>query len=124
MHHQAANAAYGRVANIVANPRELEAKALLKAAAKLQAVHDKGPESNAELLDALVFNRRLWTLFASGAAAENTEMPQGMRDEVAALAAFVLSRTIDIEIEPTRDAITSIIDINRNIAAGLLGSAA
>ena len=122
MHNQAANA-YARVARAVANPRELEARALLKASAMLQTIHDKGPETGPELLEALVFNRRLWTIFASGAADETNGMDPGLRAEVTSLAAFVLSRTIDSEVEPTREAIASIIGINRNIAAGLMGSA-
>ncbi len=37
---QSAAQAYGKVAKQIANPRELEADLLLKAASRLQAIHD------------------------------------------------------------------------------------
>ena len=46
---QNAAQAYGAVAKQIANPRELEADLLLKAAARLQAIHDAWDGKRAEL---------------------------------------------------------------------------
>src|SRR4029079_3898747 len=61
---RSASKAYGRVAQVVLDCRELEASLLLKAAAKLQGVlevWDQKPPS--ALADALLYNRRLWIVF-------------------------------------------------------------
>ena len=60
---QHAAKAYAKVATETLNPRELEASLLLKAAAQLQSVHDTWSDKNASLNDALMYNRRLWTVF-------------------------------------------------------------
>jgi flagellar biosynthesis regulator FlaF len=52
---------YKDTANIVANPREVEANLLHHFASRLQANHWE--EKASELMDALLYNRRLWTIF-------------------------------------------------------------
>ena len=51
------------VANDIAGPRELEANLLLQAAAKLQAVQNSWKEKPGATKEAVLFNRRLWTVF-------------------------------------------------------------
>ena len=59
--------AYARISQTTAAPREIEAQALLKAARQLQEVQAnwKGPDKN--LYNALMFNRRLWSIFMTAA---------------------------------------------------------
>lgn len=123
MHHQAAASAYSKVSTNVASPRELEAKALLKAAAKLQSVNEGEAADPAEMREAILFNRRLWTIFASSATAPENEIPQEIRDGIANLAVYVLTKTLEVEFNPSQESIRSIIEINKNIAAGLMGNA-
>ena len=65
---QRAAQVYGKVANQTANQRELEASLLLRAASRLQAVHDGWDRKQDELGDALLYNRRLWTIFMAAVA--------------------------------------------------------
>jgi hypothetical protein len=59
-----ANKAYARVAQVVMDPRDLEASLLLKAAAKLKAVLEAWDQKRpSALADALLYNRRLWIVF-------------------------------------------------------------
>ena len=51
---QSAAQAYGNVARQIASPRELEADLLLKAASRLQAVHDGWDASTGQLDEALL----------------------------------------------------------------------
>ena len=60
---QNAALAYSAVAKQIVNPRELEADLLLKAASRLQAVHDSWDRRRPELDDALLYNRKLWSIF-------------------------------------------------------------
>ena len=62
-----ATRAYDAIVNKTANPRELEADLLLNAAARLQAIRDGWANKNPELDAALLFNRKLWSVFVTSA---------------------------------------------------------
>jgi flagellar biosynthesis activator protein FlaF len=113
--------AYARTSQTTANPREIEAQALLRAARQLQEVQTNwnGPDRN--MHNALVFNRRLWSIFMS--AAEENDNPNSLevRQNIANIGIFVLTRTIEIQMDPDPAKLKSLIDINCNIAAGLSG---
>ena len=73
---QNAALAYGTVAKQYANPRELEADLLLKAAARLQAIHDAWDRSKPDLDEALLYNRKLWSIFLTSVT-EPESSPSG-----------------------------------------------
>ena len=113
--------AYARASQTTASPREIEAQALLKAARQLQEVQAnwKGPDKN--MYKALLFNRRLWSIFMSEAEANENPNPLEVRQNIANIGLFVLTRTIEIQMDPDPSKFKSLIDINCNIAAGLSG---
>ena len=115
--------AYARttLASAAANPREIEAQALLKAARQLQEVQTNWDGPDMRMQKALMFNRQLWTIFMS--AAESNDNPQSLeiRQNIANLAAFVMKQTIEMQLTPDPAKLKSLIDINCNIAAGLAG---
>ncbi len=117
----AAAQAYARVANTTASPRENEAKALLMAANKLQAVMTNADATFEQMSAALVFNRKLWTIFLSEAQRDENPQPLSVRQSIANIGIFVLSHTAALQISPQRDHFKPLIEINRNIAAGLGG---
>jgi flagellar protein FlaF len=119
----AAAQAYARVANTTASPRENEAKALLMAANKLQAVMTNADATFEQMSAALVFNRKLWTIFLSEAQRDENPQPLDVRQKIANIGVFVLSHTAALQISPQRDHFKPLIEINRNIAAGLGGRA-
>lgn len=119
----AAAQAYARVANTTASPRENEAKALLMAANKLQAVMTNADATFEQMSAALVFNRKLWTIFLSEAQRDENPQPLDVRQNIANISVFVLSHTAALQISPQRDHFKPLIEINRNIAAGLGGRA-
>ena len=73
---QRAAQTYGAVAKQTANPRELEADLLLNAAARLQAIHDGWDAKRPELDAALVYNRRLWSIFVTSATSPENPLPR------------------------------------------------
>jgi flagellar biosynthesis activator protein FlaF len=114
-----ASKAYAKVATETAPPRELEANLLLKAAAKLQAVHDSWRDKPMGLDDALMYNRRLWTIFIDAVTREDNRLPTSVRSNLTKLGAFIMGETFALMTKPQPHHLRSIIKINRGIAAGL-----
>ena len=115
--------AYARASQTTASPREIEAQALLKAARQLQDVQTnwKGPDRN--LHNALMFNRRLWSIFLTEAEANENPNSREVRQNIANIGIFVLKQTIEMQMDPHPSKLKPLIDINCNIAAGLAGRA-
>jgi flagellar biosynthesis activator protein FlaF len=118
-----ASNAYAKVAKETAAPRELEASLLLKAAAKLQAAHDSWRDTPSNLNDALLYNRRIWTVFVDALIRDDNRLPAQIRENLIKLGAFVLGETFALTTKPAPKHLKSIIKINRGIAAGLSGKA-
>jgi flagellar protein FlaF len=117
----AAAQAYARVANTTASPRDIEAQALLMAANKLQAVMTNADATYTQASEALMFNRKLWTIFLSEAQRDENPQPLDVRQNIANIGIFVLSQTAALQVSPQREHFKPLIEINRNIAAGLSG---
>jgi flagellar biosynthesis activator protein FlaF len=120
---QPAAQAYVAVARQIVNPRELEADLLLKAASRLQAVHDAWDRTKPEFDHALLYNRKLWSIFLTSVTSSEHPLPVAIRQNVANLGLFVMNQTVAIMRDPQRDQLGSLININRELAAGLLGRA-
>ncbi|HEV3183317.1 MAG TPA: flagellar biosynthesis regulator FlaF [Xanthobacteraceae bacterium] len=112
---------YGKVANQTVNQRELEASLLLKAASRLQAVHDGWECKRDDLADALLYNRRLWTIFITSVAQDDNPLPRPVREDVANLGLFVFRQTLSLIADPRPEYLGSLVNINRQVAAGLQG---
>ena len=118
---QSAAQAYGAVAKQIVNPRELEADLLLKAASRLQAIHDSWEREASGLNDALLYNRKLWSIFLTSVTSTEHPLPVAVRQNVANLGLFVMNQTVAMMSNPQRRHLGSLININRELAAGLLG---
>lgn len=116
---QNATKAYGVVAQQTASPRDLEAQLLLKAASRLQAVHDHWEGQRSNLDSALLFNRKLWTVFLTSATSKDNPLPAEVRQNVANIGIFVMNQTLAMMGNPQREQLPSLININRELAAGL-----
>jgi len=115
--------AYARTAQQIASPRDIEAQALIKAVRKLQAVVDRWAETDEGLEEALIFNRKLWAIFVGDALNDQNPEKIEIRQNIANIGIFVLTQCAAIKQKPEVEAIQSLININRNIAAGLSGQA-
>jgi flagellar protein FlaF len=113
--------AYARTSQASSPPREIEAQALLKAAKQLQDVQTNWNFEDLE--KALLFNRRLWSIFMSAAETNDNPQPVEVRQNIANIAVFVLKQTVEMQLNPDPAKLKSLIDINCNIAAGLAGRA-
>ena len=119
-YRRAANA-YSKRGQGAADQRRLEGDALLRAATQLQDIHRAWrPELYRDLESALLYNRRLWTIFAAEAANDATDLPMEMRNNVASISVFVFKRSLELMAQPAPEKIEALIEINRSLAAGLL----
>jgi flagellar biosynthesis activator protein FlaF len=116
--------AYAKTQNLALSQRELEARALLKAAAKLQALKENWDPSISTIEDPLSHNRKVWAIFLSSASDPECQLPADVRKNVIGLGRFVINQCMRILFEPDRSKLDLLIEINQNIAAGLRGSAA
>jgi flagellar protein FlaF len=121
--HSAATA-YRNVAKQTANERELEADLLLKAASRLQAIHDAWDRNKADLAEALLYNRKLWSIFLTDVTGPDHPLPAEIRQNVANLGIFVMKQTLSVTADPKPEHLDSLININRQLAAGLRGQPA
>jgi flagellar biosynthesis activator protein FlaF len=117
---QVANA-YARVSQATQSPRELESSILLKAGMKLQSVKDRWPESEKDLDEALTYNRKLWTVLISSVTREDSELPREIRQNILNLGLFILNHTMSMITDARPERLNVLININRDIAAGLRG---
>jgi flagellar protein FlaF len=99
----------------------LEATLLLKAASRLQAIGDSWDRNKDDLDSALLYNRKLWTVFLAAVTQKDSPLPPEIRQNVANLGVFVLKQTLALTANPRPQLLGSLITINREIAAGLLG---
>ena len=113
--------AYARTARTTASPRDIEAQALLKAARKLQDVMANWATTDEGLEDALMFNRKLWSIFLGEAMDDTSAQPVEVRQNIANIGIFVLTQCAALKLKPEIERFQSLIDINTNIAAGLSG---
>lgn len=115
--------AYARVANSTASPRDIEAQALLMAANKLQDVMTNADATIEQKTKALMFNRKLWSVFLGEALNDENPQPLDVRQKILNISVFVLTQTLALQVSPQPEHFKSLIEINRNIAAGLSGRA-
>lgn len=119
--YRQAVAAYANPGRQSTDQRALEADALLKAARRLEDVLRTWPSAGeAALEEALLYNRKLWMIFAAEAADGAGRLPDEVRNNIASIALFVFKRSLELLAAPAADKVEALIEINRSLAAGLL----
>ena len=108
------------------NPTYTEAWALVEAARRMALPLEYGDfndeENKVRVRDSLRLNWRLWTIFQTELSLEDGPVPIEIRESMLNLCNFVDKHTVDTINAPTPEKIATLIEINRNIANGLLTS--
>lgn len=112
--------AYQRVQTTL-GPRQLEAHLLLKAAAQLQSFKDNWSFDESAVSEALMLNRKLWTILGTSATDDSNPLPDAIKENIGNLTVFVLKRTLEIMDDPSPEKLSALISINRSLAQGLRG---
>ncbi|MFQ6016756.1 MAG: flagellar biosynthesis regulator FlaF [Kiloniellaceae bacterium] len=101
------------------SPRDTEGRALLEAARRM-AEAQRTPDDTLALRAAVRLNWRLWTIFQAEMSAPDCPMPVEIRTNILNLCNFIDKRVVDILADPKPQSLDALININRQIAAGLL----
>ncbi len=99
-------------------PRETEARALLSCASRLERA--RGTEvSKEEYAEAVQHNQQLWTIFQVCLCEPDNQLPKDLKDILLNLSQYVDKASFRAMSGHNPDILRSLININRNIAAGL-----
>ncbi|CAH1675991.1 hypothetical protein BOSEA31B_14355 [Hyphomicrobiales bacterium] len=93
----------------------------MKAAVRLQNVKDNWETQRGELDDALTFNRKLWVILTTSATSADNPLPVTVKESIGSLGLFVFKHTISVLANPAPERLNILINVNRDIAAGLRG---
>lgn len=121
--YSTAAGAYGTTASHT-DPRALEGMVLLKAAQQLEDIakrlESRENVTREEIGAALTYNQKLWQLFVEDMRNPEHPLPQEIKNNIASLAIFTFKRTQEILIDTAPEKFQVLINIDRNIAAGLM----
>jgi flagellar protein FlaF len=103
---------------------ELEATVLVRVATRLKECQDRWDDADhqARLREALEYSQKVWTFFQSELSRPDHPLPQALRQDLVNLSVFIDRRIFEVMAYPAPEKLTAIININRDIAAGLRGS--
>lgn len=116
--------AYAKTQSLALSQRELEARALLKAASKLQALKENWDPSVSAMDDPLSHNRQVWAIFLAAATEADCALPPEIRQNIINLARFVINQCMRILFNPDPSKLDLLIEINQHVAAGLMAKVA
>lgn len=109
---------------VAGQPAQTEGWALLEAAKRMASAIVSGDpaakETKENMKNALRLNWRLWTIFQAELLDESCTVPDEIRVNMLTLCQFVDKQTVKILVNPSPEIMVPLIDINRNIAAGLM----
>jgi flagellar protein FlaF len=119
---QAAHNIYATMQKEGLSGRALEAHVLTRAAKMLKDCQSLwGQEGHEERLDvAVYFNQKVWTFFQAELTDPENPLPKEIKENLLNLSIFIDSRLIDTLVKPAPELLTAVININLNIAAGLM----
>lgn len=99
--------------------RQTEARALMETARALADAQENMDDLGAYRA-ALRLNWRLWTIFQSDVSSADNPLPQEIKQNILNLSVFIDKHTVDALANPEGRKLKVLIDINRNIASGLM----
>ncbi|MBM3580403.1 MAG: hypothetical protein FJX37_00360 [Alphaproteobacteria bacterium] len=106
-------------------PTYTEAWALIEASRRMaEAVaaydQDQSKDNPRAIRDALRLNWRLWTVFQAEMTAATVPVSEDVRINILTLCKYVDTRTAALLVETTPEKVLQLVEINRQIATGLL----
>jgi flagellar protein FlaF len=109
--------AYQQAATRAESPRELEYRLFAQVTLALMEAARSDPNDFVRRVDALDWNRRVWTVLADACAQQENQLPAPLRASIISLALWVSRHTSSVirkeeQIEP-------LIEVNRLIMQGL-----
>ncbi|HVJ56101.1 MAG TPA: flagellar biosynthesis regulator FlaF [Aliidongia sp.] len=104
-----------------ADPQQTLAWGLTTTARKMQEAR-RADATRDQVLEAVRLNWRLWTIIQAEQSDPDSPNPRNIREGLLNLANFIDKRSIALLANADKAELEVLININRNIAAGLLGT--
>lgn len=114
--------AYQQVSARAESPRDLEYRLFGQVTRALMEAAEADPSDFKTRIDALDWNRRLWSTLASDCASPDNALPVPLRAQMISLSLWVNRHTS--AVMRREEEIAPLIDINRMIMQGLSGQSA
>ena len=115
-------AAYAEIQRAGLTGRALEASVLLKAAQQLNEARTRLNQGDTLAgSEALLHNRRVWEILMLSATEATHPLPHDVKKAVANIGLFVLRHTFSQMAKPSVAGLTTLIELNRTLAEGLMG---
>ncbi|MCE9524249.1 MAG: flagellar biosynthesis regulator FlaF [Alphaproteobacteria bacterium] len=109
--------AYQKAQRNAEHPRDTEYRLFVQVTQALIEANKKGRSDLATLMDALDWNRRMWSTLAADCSNEGNQLPPALRAQFISLSLWV-SR-FSSEVARTDASLEPLIDVNKSIIAGL-----
>jgi flagellar protein FlaF len=102
----------------------LESSVLIRAAQKLKDCqeHWDAEDRESQFKEALRFNQMIWSIFQGELGQEENPLPAAIKHQLLTLSAYVDKTIFEAMANPIPEKLTLLIQINQNIAAGLMAS--
>jgi flagellar biosynthesis activator protein FlaF len=110
--------AYHKAQRSTERPRDTEYRLFAQVTQALIVAAKHGRADLAGLMDALDWNRRMWSVLASDCASSGNKLPDALRAQIVSLSLWV-SR-YSSEVARTGASMDPLIDVNKTIMAGLM----
>jgi len=113
---------YQRATKEGMSQRELEASLLTRAGLMLKSCQENwgAPDRDRRLEEAIRFNQKIWSFFQSELAMPDNPLPKNLREDIISLSLFLDKRLFEVLAYPEPQKLTIAININLNLAAGLM----
>lgn len=109
-------AAYQRMQNAAEDPRSIEYRLLGQVTAALLDA-ERDPKHTAKLVDAALWNRRVWSAFKVDLLDSGNKLPLDMRGKLVSIALWVERETA--QILAFKSDLSAVVSINKTIMDGL-----
>jgi flagellar biosynthesis activator protein FlaF len=102
----------------------LESSVLIRAAQKLRDCQEHWDSENREsqFKEALRFNQMIWSIFQGELSREENPLPVEIKQQLLTISAYIDKTIFEAMANPVPEKLTTLIQINQNIAAGLMSS--
>lgn len=109
--------------NSAPSGRQIEVSILQMAAGKLRACMGAEGEVkwSRDLDEALRFNQKVWDVFTADWSNEQCQLDIELRQNLLSLAVFVKKRSFTQMAQPTRDGLSTLVQLNDQLIDGLRG---
>ena len=116
--------AYDSIRQETSSGRTLEASVLIRAAQKLKDCqnHWDSEDRETQFNEALRLNQMIWTIFQGELSQDENPLPVEIKQQILTLSAYIDKTIFEAMANPTPEKLTTLININQNIAAGLMSS--